>query len=117
MVMTMMRKSACRCRVSALQGRAGSALATWAPPAAGTGRCDREEEEEEGGGVSALPAPQVDGGSSPSERLLTKNAGNSRCPQPAQNLTGLGESKVRCERGQKRRLGENVRVIFCVRMV
>ena len=115
MAMTMMRKSACRCRVSALQGRAGSALAPWAPPAAGTGRCDREEEE--GGGVSALPAPQVDGGSSPSERLLTKNAGNSRCPQPDQNLTGLGESKVRCERGQKRRLGENVRVIFCVRMV
>ena len=68
-------------------------------------------------GVSALPAPQVDGGSSPSERLLTKNAGNSRCHPPAQNLTELGESKVRCERGQKRRLGENVRVIFCVRMV
>ena len=48
-------------------------------PADATGRRRR-------GGVSALPAPQVDGGSSPSERLLTKNAGNSRCPQPAQNL-------------------------------
>ena len=67
MAMTMMRKSACRCRVSALQGRAGSALATWAPPAAGTGRCDREEEEEEGESVHYLPrrwtegAPRVSG--------------------------------------------------------
>ena len=91
--MLMMRRSACRCRVGALQGKAWTALATWAPPAAGTGRCDREEEEKEeeeeegrgGGGVSALPAPQVDGGSSPSERLLTKNTGNSSCPQPVQD--------------------------------
>ena len=93
MIVVMMRRSACRCRVGALQGKAWSALATWAPPAAGTGRCDRvEEEEEEGeeegrgvGGVSALPAPQVEGGSSPSERLLNKNTGNSSCPQPVQD--------------------------------
>ena len=47
MKVVMMRRSACRCRVGALQGKAWSALATWAPPAAGTGRCDRVEEEEE----------------------------------------------------------------------
>ena len=74
MVMTMMRKSACRCRVSALQGRAGSALATWAPPAAGTGRCDREEEEE-GESVHYLPRRWKEPGSPCHELALAKNTG------------------------------------------
>ena len=87
--------------MGALQGKAWSALATWAPPAAGTGRCDRGEEEE-GRGVSALPAPQVDGGSSPSERLLAKNTGNSSCPLPAQDRLVREGYKVRGEEGQRR---------------
>ena len=56
------------------------------PPPAPAGATGGRRRRRRGRGVSALPAPQVDGGSSPSERLLTKNAGNSRCPQPAQNL-------------------------------
>ena len=62
--------------MGASRGKAWSALATWAPPAAGTGRCDQEEEKEEeeegkGGGwkesVHYLPrrwtegAPRVSG--------------------------------------------------------
>ena len=49
-------------------------------PAGATGRRRRRRRRERG--VSALPAPQVDGGSSPSEPLLTKNTGNFSCPQP-----------------------------------
>ena len=55
-----------------------------------------------GRGVSALPAPQVDGGSSPSERLLTNNTGNSSCPLPAQDKLGREGYKVRGEEGQTR---------------
>ena len=118
MVMTMMRKSACRCRVSALQGRAGSALATWAPPAAGTGRCDRGEEEGEGEGSQCTTCPT--GGRR--ELPECQSGFSPKTPATPAALDQFGTQagqregyKVRGEGGQRRRRSVRieVRVIPC----
>ena len=117
--MVMTRRSACGCGgVGALQGKAWSALATWAPPAAGTGRCDRGEEEGEGEGSQCTTCPT--GGRR--ELPECQSGFSPKTPATPAALDQFGTQagqregyKVRGEGGQRRRRSVRieVRVIPC----